>query len=71
MTIIILILICFLTVHVIHHLTVIEQLKAVKHNQFDILDLLEDHDLYLKTLEDELYNIKRSIDNITYTKENQ
>ena len=71
MTVIILILFCFLILNIIHHLTVIEQLKAVKRNQLDILDLLEDSDLYLKTLEDDHHDIKQSIQNIAYTNRNQ
>ena len=66
-----LILFCFLILNIIHHLTVIEQLKAVKRNQCDILDLLEDSDLYLKTLEDDHHDIKQSIQNIAYTNRNQ
>ena len=66
-----LILFCFLILNIIHHLTVIEQLKAVKRNQCDILDLLEDSDLYLKTLEDDHHDIKQSINNIAYTNRNQ
>lgn len=41
MTTIILILFAFLTLNIIHHLTVIEQLKAVKQNQFDTLEYLD------------------------------
>ena len=71
MTIIILTLFCFLILNIIHHLTIIEQIKAVKRNQCDILDLLEDSDLYLKTLEDDHHDIKQSIQNIAYTNRNQ
>ena len=59
MTTLIIVLFVFLILNIIHHLTTIEQLKKVKRNQHDILDLLEDNDLYLKTIEDELYNIKQ------------
>ena len=71
MTIIIVVLFAFLVLNIIHHLTVIEQLKTVKRNQCDILDLLEDSDLYLKTLEDDHHDIKQSINNIAYTNRNQ
>ena len=63
MTIIILILITFLVLNIIHHLTIIEQLKAVKRNQSDLLDYLEDIDMDYKTIEDELHYIKQSIQN--------
>ena len=67
----IIILIIFLILNIIHHLTIINQLKKVKRNQLDILDLLEDIDLDYKTIEDELSNIKQSINNIAYTNRNQ
>ena len=41
MTILIFVLFAFGILNIIHHLTVIEQLKAVKRNQYDILDALE------------------------------
>ena len=63
MTIIIIVLICFLVLNIIHHLTIIEQLKAVKRNQNDLLDYLEDIDMDYKTIEDELHYIKQSIQN--------
>ena len=71
MTIIILILITFLVLNIIHHLTIIEQLKAVKRNQSDLLDYLEDIDMDYKTIEDDLTTIKQSINNIAYTNRNQ
>ena len=63
MTIIIIVLICFLVLNIIHHLTIIEQLKAVKRNQLDLLDYLEDIDMDYKTIDDELSNIKQLINN--------
>ena len=66
MTIIIIVLICFLVLNIIHHLTIIEQLKAVKRNQNDLLDYLEDIDMDYKTIEDDLTMIKQSINNIAY-----
>ena len=66
MTIIILTLFVFLTLNIIHHLTIIEQLKAVKRNQNDLLDYLEDIDMDYKTIEDDLTMIKQSINNIAY-----
>ena len=66
MTIIIIVLICFLVLNIIHHLTIIEQLKAVKRNQNDLLDYLEDIDMDYKTIEDDLTIIKQSINNIAY-----
>jgi hypothetical protein len=41
MTILIFVLIAFSILNIIHHLTVIEQLKIVNRNQHDILDALE------------------------------
>ena len=41
MTILIFVLIAFGNLNIIHHITMIEQLKAVKRNQHDILDALE------------------------------
>ena len=66
-----LILFCFLILNIIHHLTVIEQLKAVKRNQNDILDYLEELDIDYKSLEDDHHDIKQSIQNIAYTNRNQ
>jgi len=71
MTIIILLLLVFLTLNIIHHLTIIEQLKKVKRNQSDLLDYLEDIDMDYKTIEDDLTTIKQSINNIAYTNRNQ
>ena len=71
MTIIILTLFVFLILNIIHHLTVIEQLKAVKRNQLDLIECLGDIDYDMITLNDELKDIKQSINNIAYTNRNQ
>ena len=44
MTIFIFVLIAFGIMNMIHHITIIEQIKAVKRNQHDILDYLENMD---------------------------
>ena len=41
MTVLIFVLFAFGILNIIHHITVIEQLKVVKRNQHDILDALE------------------------------
>ena len=41
MTTLIIVLFAVIILNIIHHLTVIEQLKAVKRNQHDMLDGLE------------------------------
>ena len=64
MTIIILTLFVFLILNIIHHLTVIEQLKQVKRIQYDFLDCLGDIDCDMITLQDELKDIRHSIQNI-------
>lgn len=61
MTTIIIILFAFLTLNIIHHLTIIEQLKAVKRNQLDLLDCLSDLDDDMITYNDELKDIKELI----------
>ena len=71
MTIIILTLFCFLILNIIHHLTVIEQLKQVKRIQYDFLDCLGDVDCDIITLNDQLEEIKQSIHNIAYINRNQ
>ena len=70
-TIIILTLFVFLILNIIHHITVINQLKAVKQNQFDLIECLGDIDYDMITLNDELKDIKQSINNIAYTNRNQ
>ena len=61
MTILILTLFAFLILNIIHHLTVIEQLKEVKRIQYDFLDCLGDVDCDIITLQDELKDIRQSI----------
>ena len=41
MTILIFVLFAFGIMNIIHHITMIEQLKTIKRNQHDILDALE------------------------------
>ena len=71
MTYLILALFAFGILNIIHHITVIEQLKAVKRNQLDLIDYLSDVDDDMVTIYDELKDIKQSIQNITYTNRNQ
>lgn len=71
MTIIIITLFAFLVLNIIHHLTVIEQLKTVKRNQFDTIEYLDAIDDDLVAIYDELKDIKHSIQNIAYTNRNQ
>ena len=61
MTILIFVLIAFGILNIIHHLTVIEQLKEVKRIQYDFLDCLGDIDCDMITLQDELKDIRQSI----------
>ena len=61
MTILIFVLIAFGILNIIHHLTVIEQLKQVKRIQYDFLDCLGDIDCDMITLQDELKDIRQSI----------
>ena len=53
MTVIICIIFGTQILNIIHHLTVIEQLKEVKRNQHDILDALE---CMIDTMDDTLYD---------------
>lgn len=62
MTTLIIVLFAVITLNMIHHLTVIEQLKAVKQNQFDIIEHLDYIDDDMAIIYDELKNIKRSIE---------
>ena len=71
MTIIIVVLFAFLILNIIHHLTIIEQLKQVKRNQLDLLDVLENNEDDLLEVCTQLNDIKRSIQNIAYTNRNQ
>ena len=61
MTILIFVLIAFGILNIIHHITMIEQLKEVKRIQYDFLDCLGDIDCDMITLQDELKDIRQSI----------
>ena len=65
MTIFIFVLIAFGILNIIHHITMIEQLKAVKRNQSDIIEYLDSVDDDMVIIYEELKDIKRSIDNIS------
>ena len=69
MTIFIFVLIAFGIMNMIHHITMIEQLKAVKQNQSDTIDYLDSIDDDMVIIYDELKDIKQSIE--TYTNRNQ
>ena len=70
MTILILILFAVQILNVIHHLTVIEQLKEVKRIQYDFLDCLGDIDCDMITLQDELKDIRQAIKTLLETSYN-
>ena len=70
MTILILILFAVQILNVIHHLTVIEQLKEVKRIQYDFLDCLGDIDCDMITLQDELKDIRQAIKTLLATSYN-
>ena len=65
MTIFIFVLIAFGILNIIHHITMIEQLKAVKRNQSDIIEYLDSVDDDMVIIYEELKDIKRFIDNIS------
>ena len=69
MTILIFVLIAFGILNIIHHITMIEQLKAVKRNQSDIIEYLDGVDDDMAIVYEELKDIKQSIE--TYTNRNQ
>ena len=69
MTIFIFVLIAFGILNIIHHITMIEQLKAVKRNQSDIIEYLDGVDDDMVIIYEELKDIKQSIE--TYTNRNQ
>ena len=69
MTILIFVLIAFGIMNIIHHITMIEQLKAVKRNQSDIIEYLDGVDDDMAIVYEELKDIKQSIE--TYTNRNQ
>lgn len=68
MTILIFVLIAFGIMNIIHHITMIEQLKAVKRNQSDIIDYLDcvDEDVLQSKIiiYEELKDIEQSIQNL-------
>ena len=70
MTILIFVLIAFGILNIIHHLTVIEQLKEVKRIQYDFLDCLGDIDCDMITLQDELKDIRQAIKTLLETSYN-
>ena len=70
MTILILTLFAFLILNIIHHLTVIEQLKEVKRIQYDFLDCLGDVDCDMITLQDELKDIRQALKTLLATSYN-
>ena len=67
MIFIILALFAFGILNIIHHITIIEQLKAVKRNQLALLDVLETIDDDMITYNDELKDIKQSINSTRRT----
>ena len=76
MTILIFVLIAFGILNIIHHITMIEQLKTVKEQlkairqtQFDLTECLGTIDCDMITFDDKLKDIKQSIE--TYTNRNQ
>ena len=70
MTYLIIVLFAFLILNIIHHLTVIEQLKEVKRIQYDFLDCLGDIDCDMITLQDELKDIRQAIKTLLATSYN-
>ena len=60
MTILIFVLIAFGILNIIHHITMIEQLKEVKRIQYDFLECLGDIDCDMITLNDQLKEINLS-----------
>ena len=66
MTSLIIVLFAVITLNIIHHLTVIEQLKQVKRNQHDTIDYLDSIDDDMVAIYDELKDIKRQVQNIKF-----
>ena len=60
MTILIFVLIAFGILNIIHHITMIEQLKEVKRIQYDFLECLGDIDCDMITLNDQIKEINLS-----------
>ena len=74
MTILIFVLIAFGILNIIHHITMIEQLKTVKEQlkairqtQFDLTECLGTIDCDMITFDDKLKDIKHSITSISST----
>ena len=59
----ILALFAFGILNIIHHITMIEQIKAVKRNQSDIIEYLDGFDDDMVIIYEELKDIKQSIQN--------
>ena len=70
MTILIFVLIAFGILNIIHHITMIEQLKEVKRIQYDFLECLGDIDCDMITLQDELKDIRQAIETLLETSYN-
>ena len=70
MTILIFVLIAFGILNIIHHITMIEQLKEVKRIQYDFLECLGDIDCDMITLQDELKDIRQAIKTLLETSYN-
>ena len=70
MTILIFVLIAFGILNIIHHITMIEQLKEVKRIQYDFLECLGDIDCDMITLQDELKDIRQVIKTLLETSYN-
>ena len=70
MTYLIIVLFAVIILNIIHHLTVIEQLKEVKRIQYDFLDCLGDIDCDMITLQDELKDIRQAIKTLLRTSYN-
>ena len=70
MTILIFVLIASGILNIIHHITMIEQLKEVKRIQYDFLECLGDIDCDMITLQDELKDIRQAIKTLLETSYN-
>ena len=70
MTYLIIVLFAVITLNIIHHLTVIEQLKQVKRNQNDIIDCLCDIDADMIKFNEELIDIRQAIKTLLRTSYN-
>ena len=70
MTYLIIVLFAVITLNIIHHLTVIKQLKQVKRNQNDIIDCLCDIDDDMLKFNEELKDIRQAIKTLLRTSYN-